>query len=172
MDAVDAWLLYHGIDPSHMSTRRTQSGDWITIRVTVEQAERMLGTKYGIYEHDSTRESVVRTLSYSLPKELHNHIDVVAPTTYFSTIKSMKKTSFLQPEIVAPAQLSSVDEPVSADAVPSSCSSTITPDCLRAIYNTTGYVPQATSTNKLGVAGYLNEYANRNDFQVKIAGIG
>jgi hypothetical protein len=30
----------------------------------------------------------------------------------------------------------------------------------QALYNTTAYVPKATATNKLGVAGYLQEFAN------------
>ncbi|KAF9522419.1 peptidase S8/S53 domain-containing protein [Crepidotus variabilis] len=165
VDAVDAWLSFHGVDPAHASTKRTQAGDWITLRVTVEQAERMLGTKYGVYEHSSSGEAVVRTLSYSLPKELHNHIDVVAPTTYFSTLHSMKKTSFLQPEIKPVEDDATLKQLAPGATIPSSCSSTITPACLRALYNTTDYVPKSTSTNKLGVAGYLQEYANRADLQ-------
>ena len=49
--------------------------------------------------------------------------------------------------------------------VPSSCGSTITPACLRALYNTTSYTPKATATNKLGVAGYLDEYAVHSDLK-------
>lgn len=51
--------------------------------------------------------------------------------------------------------------------VPSSCSDTITPSCLRALYKTSDYVPRATKKNKLGVAGYLNEFASRADLQVR-----
>jgi tripeptidyl-peptidase I len=102
------------------------------------------GTKYNVYSHAKSDEAVVRTLSYSLPRILHDHIDVIAPTTYFGTLRSMRVTSFLQPEIV-PAEPQPETEalvrPISAAAVPSSCSSSITPACLRALYNTTTYVP-------------------------------
>lgn len=104
-------------------------------------------------------------MGYSLPKDLHGHVDVVSPTTYFSTMRSMKATHHLQPEI----QALESDIKIATDAVkavvPSSCSTTITPSCLRALYNTSSYTPKATDTNKLGVAGYLEEYANRADLQ-------
>jgi tripeptidyl-peptidase-1 len=133
--------------------------------IPVHRVEKMLGNVYNIYRHSVTSEVIVRTLNYSLPSLLHNHIDVVTPTTYFSTMKSMRTTSFLQPEIPALENGQDVIEANSA-SVPSSCSSTITPACLIALYNTTGYVPTATASNTLGIAGYLEQYANHNDLQV------
>ncbi|KAG5654208.1 hypothetical protein H0H81_006241 [Sphagnurus paluster] len=161
VEAVEAWLEHHDI-PRGNVTYRKGGGEWVTIRVSVAQAERMLNTKYNVYHHPASSERVVRSMSYSLPRELHSHIDVITPTTYFGTLRSMRKTSFLQPP---PVVLEDAEFDISA-AVPSSCGSTITPACLRALYNTTNYVPQATIINKLGVAGYLQEYANRADLQV------
>ena len=83
-------------------------------------------------------------------------MNVVAPTTYFSTTRSMRSTIHK----VTPAA------PVSDVTVPSSCANTITPTCLKDLYNTTSYTPKSTSTNTLGIAGYLEEYANRADLQV------
>jgi tripeptidyl-peptidase-1 len=162
--AVDEWLDFHGIDVS--SAQRSKAGEWITLRVSVEQAERMLGTKYNVYQHGPSGEEVVRTLSYSLPKELHSHIDVVAPTTYFGTLRSMRKTSFLQPNVKPITDEEAASLVLGSDAaVPSSCATTITPTCLRDLYNTSTYVPAATNVNKLGVAGYLEEFANTADLQ-------
>ncbi|KAH9479704.1 putative tripeptidyl-peptidase SED2 [Psilocybe cubensis] len=165
LEAVEEWLAFHGIDTSE--AQRTSAGNWITLRVSVEQAERMLNTKYNVYEHGPSGEEVIRTLSYSLPQELHSHIDVVAPTTYFGTLRSMRKTSFLQPDVkpITDEELAASLVPGSNAAVPSSCSTTITPTCLRDLYNSSAYVPQATATNKLGVAGYLQEFANLADLQ-------
>lgn len=123
----------------------------------------MLGAKYGVYHHPQSKDYVVRTLSYGLPRALHDHVDVVAPTTYFSTLRSMRATSFRQPD-VAPLSAKLAAAPPSSDAVPAaSCANTITPTCLRTLYNTTSYVPSATAVNKLGVAGYLDEFANHAD---------
>lgn len=162
VDIVEEWLTFHGVNLD--DAVRKIGGSWLTIKVTVSQAEHMLGNKYNVYHHPRSSDYVVRSLSYALPRDLHEHIKVITPTTYFSTFRSMKATSFLQPEI---KPLSKVDAaPPSTDAtVPSSCANTITPTCLRALYNTSSYVPAATSINSLGVAGYLQEFANRADLQ-------
>lgn len=154
-EAVEAWLEAHGVAEDGI-IHRTGGGDWITVRVSVAQAERMLGTKYNVFHHPKSGEKVVRTMSYSLPRELHSHIDVVAPTTYFGTMRSMRVTSFLQPEVKPIGDESPDLTPGINAAVPSSCTTTITPSCLRALYNTIDYVPQAASRNGLGVAGYLD----------------
>ena len=162
--AVDSWLESHGIDPLN-SVHRSAGGDWVTLRIPVDLAEKMLGTKYNVYRHTATGEEIVRTLSYSVPKELYEHIDVIAPTTYFTTVKSMKVTSFLQPVVSNMVQDTT---PVPKGTVAASCNSTITPACLRALYKTFDYEPTQTHINKLAVAGYLGEFANYADHQVGI----
>ena len=169
VELVEAWLLAHGLDTS--STQRSHSGDFITVRVSVAQAEKMLGTQYQMFRHGKSDDYVIRTMNYSLPSVLHEHVAVVAPTTYFGTMKSMKATSFVQedaPTIESDADFAHLLKgPGSLATVPSSCSTTITPACLRALYNTVNYTPQATDRNILGVAGYLEEFANRADLQVR-----
>lgn len=161
---VDSWLGHHGINCSTIS--RSAAGDWATVTVSVEQAEAMMGTKYGVYHHPSTGETVVRTMSYSIPSVLIGHVDVISPTTYFSTTRSMRSTAFLQPHIqpISDTTTGSIPKLITG-AVPSSCNTKITPACLRTLYSTTSYTPSATSSNKLGVVGYLKEYANRADLQ-------
>ncbi|KAF9013555.1 subtilisin-like protein [Hymenopellis radicata] len=160
VEAVESWLAFHGADPKDAAFR-SSSGSWVTISLTVAQAERMLGTTYGVYSHPESSSTVVRTLSYSLPKELHDHIAVMAPTTYFSTVHTMKATSFIMEKNVDESPFKAITNAV----VPSSCNSAITISCLRALYNTVNYVPTATNRNVLGVAGYLDQFANRADLQ-------
>ncbi|KAI0695326.1 subtilisin-like protein [Cerioporus squamosus] len=167
VDLVEAWLLAHGLDTT--STNRSPAGDFVTIRVSVAQAEKMLGTQYQVFRHGKSDDYVIRTMNYSLPSVLHEHVAVVAPTTYFGTMKSMKATSFIQED--APTIENDVDvahllkDPGSLATVPTSCNTVITPACLRALYNTAGYTPKATNKNSLGVAGYLDEFANHADLQ-------
>lgn len=116
----------------------------------------MLGTSYHVYKHGMSGDQVVRTLSYSLPDELLSHIDVVAPTTYFGTIQTMKTTSFLTP------LKSGIDFTTASHL---HCQQFVTPSCLRSMYNTKTYVPQKMAINKLGVAGYLDQFANYADLQ-------
>ena len=56
---------------------------------------------------------------------------------------------------------------LTSDAVPSSCSSTITPACLQALYGipTTS---NAVKTNVLGVSGFIEQFANQADLKVRI----
>ncbi|EJD07658.1 subtilisin-like protein [Fomitiporia mediterranea MF3/22] len=171
VNTVEAWLTHHGI--SLDSVQRSPAGDWLTISIPVSMAERMLSAKYSVFHNPSTDSYVVRTTSYSLPSALHPHISVVAPTTHFGQMRRMKATSFLQPDVPAisddeaAAQSDAISKliPGSLAVVPTSCNTQITPACLRALYNTSTYVPQATDTNKLGVAGYLDEFANDADLQ-------
>jgi tripeptidyl-peptidase-1 len=162
LSLVESWLADHGIDTS--TAKHFGASSWLTIVIPVSQAERMLNTKYHTFFNALTSSYVVRTLDYSLPRELHEHIDVVSPTTYFGSINTMKKTSFLMPD-VPPAIAGSKDE-IQSGTVPSSCATTITPECLRSLYNSSTYVPKATANNSLGIVGYLEEYANDADLQV------
>ena len=163
LEAVESWLAFHGLNLEDASSRST---NWVTITVTVEQAERMLGAKYGVYHHPQASDYILRTTSYSLPAELQPHIAVVSPTTYFGTTKAMRATSFVEEDFTLKVDYAKINADDKEGAIPSSCKTKITPACLIALYNTTGYVPSATDTNKLGIAGYLDEYANRADLQV------
>ncbi|KAF7309456.1 Subtilisin-like protein [Mycena indigotica] len=165
IEAVESWLQYHDIDPANAHFR-SGGGEWITLHIPVGKAEKMLDTKYGVYYNSKSDEYIVRTMSYSLPQELHSHIDVITPTTYFGTMRAMRSTSFIQDaHPITALNSASFAAEISPLAVPASCGSTVTPACLRAMYNTTNYVPKATATNKLGIAGYLEEFANDADLQ-------
>ncbi|TEB29129.1 subtilisin-like protein [Coprinellus micaceus] len=167
LDETKEWLAYHGIDDSRVNHHQA-GGDWLSLQVSIAEAERILSTQYHLFRHDASGETSLRTLQYSLPHHLHSHIDMVAPTTYFSTLRTMRKTSFLQPDIEPVDEVESLIDPIissAASVIPLGCSYAITPSCLRALYNTTDYVPTAMSQNRLGVAGYLDQYANDADLQ-------
>ena len=160
--AVNFWLQFHNIDPL-VSVRRSGSGDWVALRICVDLAEKMLGTKYNVYRHATSGQEVVRTLSYSLPEELHEYIDVISPTTYFGTLRSMTVTSFVE------SKLNTIVEninPVPEGTLAPNCNTTITPACLRALYKTSSYIPLSADVNKLAVSGYLEQFASYADLQV------
>lgn len=41
VDTVNSWLQLHGVD--HTAIERTSAGEWLTMVISVGQAERMLG---------------------------------------------------------------------------------------------------------------------------------
>lgn len=172
---VEDWLSHYDLlhNPECQMTR-SSSGDWVTLFISVGQLEQMLGTKYHIYKHSTTEVTLIRTTSYSLPTILHDHVTVVTPSTYFSLPKPQRKTSFIQyveqdlsddinsaTDIVTSGGLGTYPLPVSP-----TCNSKITPSCLMALYNIS-YTPVSTKNNSLGIVGYLNEYANHADLQVR-----
>lgn len=155
---VHDWLASHDVDLGSISY--SPAKDWITLRIPLSKVESMLSTKYHTYRHSSTDELAVRTLSYSLPRDLHAHIDVIQPTTMFDRMRKMRATYILQndrPVQVDDANLPAVKGPAGQD-IPASCNTTITPTCLQALYRTAGYVPQAAKKgNQIGVNGFLEQ---------------
>ena len=134
---------------------------WILRRCI--RTDNFLDTSYGVYRHSLSQETVLRTLSYSIPQVLHDHVDVIVPTTHFGSGKGRK--SPLQPVLPLGAALS---QSAKRDGTaPSSCSSlSVTPQCIRDLYNTTNYVPTRSEKNRIGVVGYENNFASFADLQV------
>ena len=75
--AVTQWL-----EASNVTwTVESAAGDWISISVSVEEANRLLDAKFGVFTHEESGKRFTRTLSYSLPSDLVGLIDIVHPTT-------------------------------------------------------------------------------------------
>ena len=165
VESLEAWLGYHSIDPISSLTR-TDAGDWITLAIPIGKVEKMLDAKYRVYQHVDTGETIVRTISYSLPSILHEHVSAITPTTYFGTMRAMKSHVLKQEPV--DDRVSTVLAQFTQAGVPDTCASDITPACLFALYNATGYKPIATDKNVLGVVGYLKQFANYADLQVGI----
>jgi tripeptidyl-peptidase-1 len=167
LELVGTWLAHHEVPSSAVSI--AHGGNWLTIyNLPLTKANALLGAEYQFYRHAETNETVIRTISYALPAVLHEYVQTVAPTTYFGALRALRQTSKL---VLNGPKLPNGD-PELQDAsatfipgspVPPSCSSAITPTCLRMLYNTLTYLPQATSKNKLGVTGYLREFASQSD---------
>ncbi|CCO36171.1 tripeptidyl-peptidase I [Rhizoctonia solani AG-1 IB] len=174
VESVEQWLRSHGATVSG----RSSAGDWVHVIVPVSRAEKMLGTKYNIYRHTSGAH-IVRSESYALPRSLDSHVDVVQPTTFFgrinersapessSALEKRASTVFVLPKSEK-EDLKQVSEGAKGKelaAVPSSCSSTITPTCLKALYKTDSYTPKAANSSSIGITGYLDQYASTSDLQ-------
>ncbi|KAH9837729.1 peptidase S8/S53 domain-containing protein [Rhodofomes roseus] len=162
---VEEWLASHGLLGDALS--RSPAGDWVTVRVPVSLAEKMLDTTYHMWTHTASGDSIVRTTSYSLPEHLHAHIDVVQPTTAFSRFTPMRTTyhSFRANATVPQSDGAKIAVPyASGGQVAASCNGTITPACLLELYNATGYTPQVPGQNKIAVTGYREQYANYDDY--------
>ena len=78
---VTAWLAEHNVT----ATPLTPAGDWVSFSVPVSKANEMFDADYAVYTHAESGKITIRTLSYSVPSDLTNHLKVVYPsTTYVS----------------------------------------------------------------------------------------
>ncbi|KAH9054786.1 subtilisin-like protein [Lactarius vividus] len=157
VELVTSWLAHHGVRPSSIST--THGGAWLTVsNLLVSQANEMLGASYQLYRHAEVNDTIIRTVSYSLPEVLHTHIQAIAPTTYFASTWTQRQTPHRR-SVGAAAEATS-GKPV---RVLSSRADMVTPSQLRWLYKTFGYIPTAADRNTLGVFGFREQYPSETD---------
>jgi tripeptidyl-peptidase-1 len=146
-DKIIAWLTSADVHGDAIDS----NGNWISFTVPVSKAERILKTEF-FYFHHPQQGTILRTLGYSVPDELHSHIQLIQPTTRFGQWGSQKGT-MLQPVQAPPEQLSS------------GCDKAITPRCLRDLYGIDDTVNKQDRRNQLGISGYLEQYARYADLE-------
>ncbi|TDL27656.1 subtilisin-like protein [Rickenella mellea] len=167
IEVINTWLHSHGIHHEE-AVAWNSAGDWISLRIPLAKVESMLSTKYHTFRHKTTNELAVRTLSYSLPRHLHSHIDIVQPTTMFDRMRKMQVTSHVNPPDDTISDISLVADVTgpAGQNISASCNRTITPTCLMQLYRTEGYVPQAAKRgNRIGINGFLEQFINFADLQ-------
>lgn len=81
IDAVKVWLKSAGIDVERIGN--SQSMGWLTFDATIDEAEKLLDTKYHIYEHEETGQPHVACEEYKIPAHLKDKVDFVYPTVHF-----------------------------------------------------------------------------------------
>lgn len=156
IDQVMQWLADNDIHEEHV--RYTNAKDWVTVEMSVNDIENLLDTKYSTFRHNDGTE-VVRTLEWSLPLHLHDHIDTIQPTNSFFRAKPKAITLRVNRK---PFDINTL--PASSANVSGVCvDDAVTPACLRTYYGTIDYVTQSNDTNKMGLTDYLSESNNRSD---------
>ncbi|KIK67660.1 hypothetical protein GYMLUDRAFT_1013347 [Collybiopsis luxurians FD-317 M1] len=163
IDLVSDWLASHGIEEKEMSP----ANDWITVHIPVRLAEKLLDTTYHVWKHGPSGEAIVRTTSFSLPAYLHDHVDVIQPTTMFARPRSFKSTVHRFDKATGQVVEETNTPIVSASgvSVDPSCNTTVTVTCLKQLYNAVGVTPSAHVNNSIGITGYLEQFANFQDLQ-------
>ncbi|KAF7350862.1 Tripeptidyl peptidase A [Mycena sanguinolenta] len=161
---VEDWLVAHNAS----SLKWSSSKDSVTAVLSVSSAQKMLSTRFGVFEHLKSGKHVIRTLSYSLPQDLLPHIDFVHPTTaFFDPLRHGMGNFFSGDEIAAPAP--HLDKrPVALNQSDfTSCVSVVDPPCVRKLYNIGNYTPAVTDGgNRIGVAGYLDIWARPDSLKL------
>jgi tripeptidyl-peptidase-1 len=76
---VQSWLALNNLTSSPL----TAAGDWITVDMTVSQANRLLAAEFSMFQNEETNHTVDRTLSYAIPSILKSGINTIYPTVTF-----------------------------------------------------------------------------------------
>ncbi|EGG01224.1 tripeptidyl peptidase [Melampsora larici-populina 98AG31] len=157
---VSDWLRSHEIQRHRIQWSKMK--DWVTVTdVPLPQVEYMLDTSYSIFQH-LDGDQIIRTESFSLPHNLHRHIDVVQPTTMFGRLKKQRS------RVRVAEELSQDESSLLNTTMTKNCTNpdVVTNDCLRKLYQTFDYEPKAIQMgNRIGITGFLGEAANFNDTQ-------
>ncbi|KIJ31371.1 hypothetical protein M422DRAFT_266891, partial [Sphaerobolus stellatus SS14] len=121
-------------------------------------------TQFSIFTHQETRQQTIRTLVYSVPATLKEHIELVHPTIAFPVLtqdaSSFRVTPF-NPTTVSPLV---TNLNLISNAVPTSCNTVVTPACLQALYGLPASVPQQ-NVNQIDVGGFNNQFAQSADLK-------
>ena len=151
--AVLAWLRDAGLSDSQIE----DDSDWINIQTTVAQANEMLNTTFGLFSQEGTKTNRVRALAYSVPEEIVPHVKMIAPIIRFGQVKPQRSHIFSHEKVEETHSIGTIK----AAAVPSTdldvaaCNASITPECLRALYNVGDYEADPSRKSLFGVCGYL-----------------
>lgn len=130
---VKSWLMQSGIAADRISL--TQSGGWLSLDVSVAEAESLLRTKYHVFTHRKLGNQIACG-SYSVPAYLASYIDVITPTVHLTPMRPYT----LHVDSPRPIQTTSHGN----------CSSQITLDCLRSLYGIPRN-PEVSPQNSYGI---------------------
>ncbi|KAL2372539.1 hypothetical protein RJZ57_003013 [Blastomyces gilchristii] len=147
------WLTSGGLS----SVKIKDDGAWISFDATVDQAERLLNTRFYSFIDEQTKGSIIRTLEYSVPVSVASHVRMIQPTTRFARLQPQGSTLL---RVTAP----SMEQQTKKEEV--NCYQLITPSYLCTIYNIPCSKEPQCTPSKVGVSGYLEQYAQYTDLQL------
>lgn len=147
-DKVVAWLRASGIDKYHVD------GAFVDFATDVDTANALLKASYRHYRSSSGTGGVtkLRTLQYSIPDDLQDQIAFVDPGTFFGRPRS---SPAITPSKTKRTQEDTPTRPTAA----ASCETSITPSCLKQLYNIGDYKADPDSGSRIGFGSFLNESA-------------
>ena len=100
----------------------------------------------------------IRTLQYSVPQNIAHYIQMIQPTTRFSQMKAERSFAIYNGEGEEISKVASLyqEQAVSNALNVTFCNTTITPQCLRQLYNVGGFRADPTNGNFLRYTSLLS----------------
>ncbi len=161
---VKSWLQKSG------ATDITSDGTTVSFKTTAGEANKMLDTEFKVYTNGEKQK--VGTMQYSVPDELGDAVDVIEPTTFFSSmvahaaIPSLpveKREESLEKRINR-ACLKHIEFNVGNSTNPDDLPfNLLSPQCLKELYNVGNYQADPNSGSSVAFGNFLNESASYSD---------
>ena len=149
---VVAWLKGSGISKYRVE------GRFVDFDADIATVNRVLNASYQHYQRDGA--SKLRTLQYSIPDDLQPHVAFVDPGTFFGRLPTGPAVQVTPtPSQATPTRRSGQGQLASNTTVSPSCQTSITPSCLKQLYNVGDYEPDPKSGSRIGFGSFLNESA-------------
>ncbi|KAL2866943.1 S53 family peptidase [Aspergillus lucknowensis] len=154
ISTVHTWLSEAGV------TNFETDADWVNFRTTVQQANALLDADFLWYTNEDDDTRILRTLAYSLPASVADHVNMVQPTTRFGSLRGNRATMRSKPAL--DLDLGRLITEVLEGSL-EHCEDAITPNCLADLYNTEGYHAASERGSRIGFASFLEQYARYED---------
>ncbi|KAJ7738936.1 family S53 protease-like protein [Mycena metata] len=153
---VEAFNSFAAANGLKKPTVLSPNGDWLSLTLTVSQANQLFGAQFEKFSHASLTEPITRTLTMSLPSELIGHVDVVHPSTSFVG----RNPGFSQLSVHPPSSMKRAEPAASCNS--SRPDGIVTPTCLQNIYGIPS-TPATQKNNKILVPGYFGVSPNQTE---------
>jgi len=137
------WLQSSGVDLKRV--KHSVGHNWVEFSATVEELEALLNTEYHYYQHKASGGFRVACDEYGIPHAVKKHVDFIMPTIQLDGLQPVAQS---KATIQAPVNITGLSGT-------SDCSTLITIDCLRAIYNLPVGKYNHTG-NQLGIAEWAD----------------
>ncbi|EQK99885.1 tripeptidyl peptidase precursor [Ophiocordyceps sinensis CO18] len=145
VDGVLRWLASSGISDAKSEK------DWVHVRTTVGEAEKLLNMKMHRYSFEG-QPPILRTTEYFIPDTLSESIRFAHPIANFMT----------PTHDVASSRVLPADESIRRRSLPP-CDLIVTPGCITKQYSLYYRAPKGKSPSRFAVAGFLDQFANYAD---------
>ena len=180
VEAVRAWLVSAGIPVDSIS--QSVNKQWMQFDAHVEDAERLLKTKYNVWEHQPTGKMNVACDEYSLPDHVQEHVDYVTPGIKLHTVADTPRSKRSAYNKFGKRTFGATNGKGRAGKLPplkkalpmalpellgqtveTICNAAITPGCIRTLYNFTMLNTTAQKDNELGIFEDLGDVYAQED---------
>lgn len=84
ISSIKSWLAKAGVADKDIILSKTKN--WITVKTTVNKAEKILSARYHMYENRAVGNDLIGTDEYSLPSDISDLVDYVVPAASLGKI--------------------------------------------------------------------------------------